>query len=175
MQKVSDLLPNIRHTERDAKCNSPSVLNLGHRHLVSVMTTLLQSQCNFPIAKKMPVPLVSLHSLWVTLCSAGVSPAHTFPWPLDKENAYFYSGRTIHIAIKMVGFLRRQEIKTFSLSDFQNKSNWSPSLSFSLHYLSSYKLIQPRRTTQVTPNLMAVLTKAGIVGLIFQRGTVTHT
>ena len=121
----------------------------------------------------MAVPLVSLHSLWVILHSASL--AHTFPLPLDRENPYLYSGRTIHIAIKMVGFLRRQEIKTCSLSDFQNKSNWSPSLSFSLHYLSCYKLIQQRRTTQVTANLMAVLTKGGIVGLIFQRGTVTHT
>lgn len=36
----SDLLPNTRHTERNAKCHSSTMLTFGSCQLVSVMTTL---------------------------------------------------------------------------------------------------------------------------------------
>lgn len=85
-------------------------------------------------------------SLWHPCIASGlpcIAPVWVLPilsLALKQRKCMLLLGQN-HIAVKMVGFLRRQEIKTFSLSAFQSKSNWSPSPSFSFHYLSCYKLI----------------------------------
>lgn len=73
---------------------------------------------------------------------------HSFPHLLlalylNRENTYFYSGRTIWVAIKILRLLRTQRLITFNIRSF-----WLPKCLFQtqipfffLHNISCYKLI----------------------------------
>lgn len=76
--KGTRLLLNTRHTERNAKCNSSTVLNFGPCQLMSVMTTLSSVAWEISHCWDAGCPL---HSLCATLHSVNTSPSHTLPWP----------------------------------------------------------------------------------------------
>lgn len=177
MQEVSDLLPNARHAERDAKCNSSTVLNFDPSHLVSVVTTpsSVAWQLSYYWDDGCPSRIHAQPLGYPAGCQSQFFP-HTPPalkqrkyilllrqnHPCCRKNAkIFNNARDQNIQLSVFLTSKISLIGTLCLLFFPLPQ---------LLQTTICSLAQPKGTTQVTASLVAGLSKGDIVSLSFREG-----